>query len=505
MHGHSERVLRQWTASFAVLAAVSAILLAAPTAFSGVDDSVGHEDQSFTGARHSPTGSEPESKLWFHDGFWWGSLFDVGSGGFRIFRLDADTQRWIDTGVPADGRASSRADALWDGRKLYIASHVVHQVAQPGLPARLYRFSYDRDGRRFVLDPGFPERINDTSSEALVIDKDSTGRLWATWVEDGQVYVNRTLEGDTRWGEPFVLPAVGVQVGPDVASLVAFDGDKIGVFWGNQKTGLFYFAVHLDGSSDEAWEPSETIADAGYAADHVNLKADSSGRVYAAVKTQGERVRSPLVSLLVRDQATGTWTTHAFGRVADRHSRPIVLVNERLGAVYLVASAPLGLEQEAQIVMKVAPIDGATFDAGEGIPIMRDVETPALTYATSTKQLVSSETGLVVLASNNRTGRYWHSFDPLASSPSLTGGSSPVEPPPVETPPPAAADAESLGFGEVLSRAVPALLVAFGLPLWLLVAAVALASRRLVVSGVSGLVVVACAALVTVGTASILL
>ncbi len=373
------------------------------------------------------------------------------------------------------------------------------------MPARLYRFSYDRDGRRFVLDPGFPERINDTSSEALVIDKDSTGRLWATWVEDGQVYVNRTLEGDTRWGEPFVLPAEGVQVGPDVASLVAFDGDKIGVFWGNQKTGLFYFAVHLDGSPDEAWEPSETIADAGYAADHVNLKADSSGRVYAAVKTQGERVRSPLVSLLVRDQATGTWTTHAFGRVADRHSRPIVLVNERLGAVYLVASAPLGLEQEAQIVMKVAPIDGRDVRRrrghsdharrGDTGPHVRDVDQAA--------RLERDRAGRPRLQQPNRAllaqlrpacelalAHRWKQSGRAAS---------------VETPPPAAADAESLGFGEVLSRAVPALLVAFGLPLWLLVAAVALASRRLVVSGVSGLVVVACAALVTVGAASILL
>ena len=271
-------------------------------------------------------------------------------------------QRWIDTGVPADGRASSRADALWDGRKLYIASHVVHQVAQPGLPARLYRFSYDRDGRRFVLDPGFPERINDTSSEALVIDKDSTGRLWATWVEDGQVYVNRTLEGDTRWGEPFVLPAEGVQVGPDVASLVAFDGEISGVFWGNQKTGLFYFAVYL------GREPGRGL---GAERDdrRRRLRGRSRepeggfGRVYAAVKTQGERVRSPLVSPCCGPGDGYVDDSRLPGRVADR-SRPIVLVNERLGAVYLVASALLGLEQEAQIVMKVAPIDGATFDAG---------------------------------------------------------------------------------------------------------------------------------------------
>jgi hypothetical protein len=31
---------------------------------------VGFKDQSFSGAAEAPSGSKPESKLWFNDGIW---------------------------------------------------------------------------------------------------------------------------------------------------------------------------------------------------------------------------------------------------------------------------------------------------------------------------------------------------------------------------------------------------------------------------------------------------
>ena len=43
-------------------------------------------------------------------------------------------------------------------------------------------------------------------TETLVIDKDSTGALWATWQQNNQVYVSRTTAGDAMWGTPFVMP-----------------------------------------------------------------------------------------------------------------------------------------------------------------------------------------------------------------------------------------------------------------------------------------------------------
>jgi hypothetical protein len=42
----------------------------------------------------------------------------------------------------------------------------------------------------------FPLQINDYSTETLTIDKDSSGALWATWVQESSVYVDSTVGGD---------------------------------------------------------------------------------------------------------------------------------------------------------------------------------------------------------------------------------------------------------------------------------------------------------------------
>jgi hypothetical protein len=180
----------------------------APAPASAATGDIGYRDQSFNGAGTAPTGSKPESKLWWNDGSWWASMW-AGSGGFHIFRLDALTQRWTDTGVAIDSRAGTRSDTLWDGTHLYVASHVFSDAPRSGFPSRLYRFSYNPLAQTYSLDPGFPVSINNYRTETLVIDKDSTGKLWATWTQGSQVMVNRTTTGDASWGNPFVLPVSG--------------------------------------------------------------------------------------------------------------------------------------------------------------------------------------------------------------------------------------------------------------------------------------------------------
>src|SRR5947207_195318 len=77
----------------------------------------GFRDRSYAGTT-APTAEKPQSKLWFHDGSWWGVLFrpsNAGGGKFTIQRLDLATQTWVDTGVAADRRESVHLDALSDG------------------------------------------------------------------------------------------------------------------------------------------------------------------------------------------------------------------------------------------------------------------------------------------------------------------------------------------------------------------------------------------------------
>src|SRR5215216_2712117 len=105
----------------ALLLGVFLVAVAAPAA-AGADE--GYRDQSFSGTS-SPLGTKrAESSLWFNDGTWWANMWDRVSADFHIWRLNAGMQVWTDTGVTVDTRASTHADALWDGGKLYIASHV---------------------------------------------------------------------------------------------------------------------------------------------------------------------------------------------------------------------------------------------------------------------------------------------------------------------------------------------------------------------------------------------
>ena len=66
-----------------------------------------------------------------------------------------------------------------------------------------------------------------------MIDKDSTGQLWATWTEviAGQQYVmvNSTTGGDTTWGTPFQLSTNPLDaVAPLERHLVARQGSAAG-------------------------------------------------------------------------------------------------------------------------------------------------------------------------------------------------------------------------------------------------------------------------------------
>ena len=53
---------------------------------------------------------------------------------------------------------------------------------------------------------------------------------------------------------------------------------------------------------------------------------------------------------------------------------------------------------------------------------MQDASHNDINNATSTKQNVSSASGLLVLASNQSTNRYWHHFDPLGGGGPLSAG-----------------------------------------------------------------------------------
>ncbi len=428
----------KWPMAFAIgFLIIAGFLLGSVLRVKAASVETGYRDFSFgrTGLS-SPTGEKPESKLWWNDGFWWGSLYNNTAQEFHIYRLDLAAQTWADTGTSLDDRNTANGDALWDNanQKLYLVSHIMVDVGVPSSDpsewGRLYRYSYNSSVRTYSLDAGFPVNVTQGKSETLTVARDSTGRLWVTYVESGKVMINHSTTSDTVWGVPFALPfadAVNVK-SDDISAIIAFQGNKIGVMWSNQNDKKMHFAVHLDGAGDTTWQAEETAlpgpgCTGSCADDHINLKSvqvDGTGRVFAAVKTSLSQSNAPLIMLLVRS-INGTWNSNVFGRVVDGHTRPIVLLDEEHGRIYMFATA------SGVIYYKSTDINNIQFPLGLGAPFIQSSADININNATSTKQNVNSATGLVVLASDSGTKYYLHNYLNLSGSgPTPTSTSTPT-------------------------------------------------------------------------------
>jgi uncharacterized repeat protein (TIGR02543 family) len=390
---------------------------------------VGYRDFNYpkgTGGNSEPTGEKPESKLWWNDGYWWASMWSTDGDAYHIYRLELSTQDWIDTGVAIDDRLDSRADALWDGQRLYLVSHIFAPNA--GAPAgsgqrgELYRYSYNSQAKTYSLDSGFPLEVTGGKSETLVIEKDSGGTLWVTYVENSKVMVNHSLNGDDRsWRTPFVLPVSQASVSSDdISSVIAYN-NHIGVMWSNQVSPKeMYFAVHPVGAPDDVWTQVRTYSVSGD--DHINLKSletDSAGNVYAAIKTSRS---ANLIVLLVcknninRCKTDSDWDDYTAYDGAHRPTRPILLIDSSNRELYIFTRNKDAAGDSA-IYYKKSPLDNIQFSIGDiGVPFIKSATETGINDPTSTKQNLTTATGLVVLASDGGPDVYMHNYMSLGSS-----------------------------------------------------------------------------------------
>jgi hypothetical protein len=365
----------------------------------------------------APTGTKrPESVVWWNDGSWWADMWDPRSEDFHIFRLSSRTHRWADTKTVIDRRVNTAADALWNGSKLYIATHkrvLDRQPAVPGPASYLFRFSYSHKRHRYALDAGFPTVINRYRTETLVINEDTTGKLWATWQQGNAIYIASTTANKRSWGQPFRLPfpqaATSVD---DISSVIAFSG-HVGVMWSNQAPGQngFWFSIHRDGAPEKVWQPPEVArAGVGEADDHINLKADSRGVVYAAVKTSNIHAK-PLLLLLTRGIG-GRWTSTIYSTAQFCHNRPTLIIDERRRRVHMFATAPAPPNYTCStsggaIYTKSASLDDISFPTGLGTMVLDDADNPFIHNASTSKRNVPSSAGRLLLAGNEKTHQYW--------------------------------------------------------------------------------------------------
>ena len=412
-----------------LLSVVTATLIASQVAVppaAGAGD-VGYRDFSYKGVS-APTGQKPESKLWYTSDGWFGVLWNRTAARWRIQKFNWSTDTWTDTGVTVDSRAKAEVDALWDeqNQKLYVAAHIKEATTTTNMAAYLYRFSYT--GGAYAQDAGFPVAVTSGAIEALVIDRDSTGVVWATWTTAAGrgrkvLVTHATSNANAAFVTPYTPPVGNADTldADDISTLVAYDG-QIGVMWSNQRDNGVFFASHQDGAPDTEWARNPALSGPKWADDHLNIKslsADPAGRVYAAVKTSLNDVNAatsaePLILLLVLD-GNGTWKRSTVDRIVDGdQTRPIVLVSPDTRQVFVLSAGPCCSGGVVRI--KSASLDKPDFPTGLGDPFIQLASDTTINNPSSTKQPVTAASGLLVIAGDDHSLYYVH------NKMTLTGG-----------------------------------------------------------------------------------
>jgi PKD repeat protein len=405
----------------------------------------------------TPTATKPESKLWFAHGSWWAAMASLATGGYSIHRLDRSTATWIDTGVALDPRGASQADVLWNGTHLLVASHPValSSTTTSALePARLFRYSWT--GTAWAPDAGFPVQITGTSTESLVVDQSADGRLWATWTLGRRLYVARTTGSADAEAVSFgtasipqmanLAPADSVTAttleADDISTIAAGNG-ALTLAWSNQLAGTTWAARSTD--DGETWSATPVVSGPLMSDDHLSLRTlpgDPAQRVVLVLKTsRNDQVlpvaTDPYLVAAVYTPSSSAWTTATVATVGDSITRPIAVVEPATDELHVFYTAPATaglLAFEGSVYERTAPLSTLVFPA-VGTPVLRDVADATMNNTTSSKQPVTDDSGVVVLASTRTTPRYWFAdTGPRLPPPPVAGftastasGTAPVE------------------------------------------------------------------------------
>ena len=360
---------------------------------------------------------KPQSKLWHHNNYWWACINNATK--LTIYKIDGAT--WIPKfdlqSAVTPSLKGGTCDVKWDGTNLFVA--VFQQTV-----AKIYKLSFDPVTETFAILSGFPVSLTmPLGAETIVLEKDTTGRLWVTFEAESKIYVMYSTSADHRtWvSTPYAL---GAPVDPDdISTIVAFNG-WIGVAWTDQWSQRVVFRHHKDTDPPTSWSSNEVVRSGfGVIDDHLNMKADSRGRIYLVAKDYFDGVW-----IARRDPSTG-WqvTTGASG--LDCGTRPILQIDESQNKLYVfytrwetcVSSGTHAIEE------RVAYLDNLLFSL-PAVVIARSGIT--MNEVQGTKQLLPPGSLAVVCEGNGKA--YWTGWGPVSG----IGGSDPggLFPPPPAPP-----------------------------------------------------------------------
>jgi hypothetical protein len=365
------------------------------------------------------TSYKPESKL-FTTGSgaldpvrWWSVLGTSGpspAAGLWIWELENEDHRW-DPEIQLPGADPwAKADALFEAGTLYVATRD-DKDPETGNPRQssLYEVPYLGGGNWGAVSGPFP--ITTSSIETLTIARDSFGRLWVAHESGGKIKVGSTAPSGTSFTFT-TLPTTKVK-SDDVAAVTAFGGNKIGVFWSDQNAKKDFFAWRPDMAPVTANWNVETAYGGGVggcptansplcADDHLNVKVYQD-QVYVAIKTSLNDAApsapgDPLIVLL-RRASDGTWSSYPVSPVSQDATRPIVVLSPAESKIWVWAT------RGSEVDVWESAFGSPAFTSDAFVPWVKGV---TANDATSTKQVATEESGVVVVVSAPGKKQYWH-------------------------------------------------------------------------------------------------
>jgi len=352
---------------------------------------------------------KPQSKVWTYGGYWWAVIPVEAEGsipaGTYLWRLDGTTLTKL-------MKLSDSTKTFADVKSLDNVTHILivqgiagSETATPN--AELVSIQYKNNS---PLPPTYepwsertsnvPLTLDPTFNEAATIDIDSHGRMWLASDADAAINVRWSDSPYNVWSAPTTINTGHNVAGDDICVVTAFDDNKIGVLWSNQKEDEFQFRYHLDSNSDGTdWEQIETAAAGNNIADdHINLAVHSNGNIYAAIKTSESSAR---LGLLVRNSTTGNWASNIY-TVNNGGTRPIALLNEAENKIYIIYT-PSG---DGDILYKSSSLGNISFPSSASIIDNTD----NYQDITSTKQCFTDEVLILYNRNHSDIGgpSWWH-------------------------------------------------------------------------------------------------
>jgi hypothetical protein len=376
------------------------------------------------------TGEKPESKLFYTtDGSlrWWAVLGTSGpSPAAGVWLFELVDHAWVPR-VQLPGAAPwNRADTLFENDKLYVSTRDNKSPTE----SDLYEIPYLGDGSWASV--AGPFKITAANPEALTIARDSTGRLWTTYEKGATIQVGYTAPGGTSF--TYTTISKTKVDSDDISAVTSFGGNRIGVFWSDQVAKRDFFAWRFDSAPPNSGWTIETAYGGGVgdcptvnsnlcADDHMNIKV-LGDTIYVSAKTSLNDVsgapNDPQIVLLRRTSG-GTWSAFPVSKVSQLTTRPVTLLSPDQNKVW-VWSTRSGETDVWESSLSSPGFSSSAFTQW--------IKTPGVNNSTSTKQPVSSATGVVVEASVSGSNKYtyWHNeFLPTgAGSPPTISGFSPA-------------------------------------------------------------------------------